>query len=148
MSYVRTPLSCSHTQWNQWMHCNSQKNALVCFIEYCRSHCTETLQWVAKPLCHKRQWTFLLQWSKTLQWNLWSFLIANSLKLDYRYLISIICMLLFTCRIFSAKNLCFSKSASLQQFFSHDERQCSDGILVSFCVIAALFLKLLFFAVN
>jgi len=32
------------------------------------------------------------------------FLIANSLKLDCRYLISIICMHLFTFRIFSANN--------------------------------------------
>jgi len=31
------------------------------------------------------------------------FLIAKSLKLGYRYL-SIICMLLFACRIFSANN--------------------------------------------
>jgi len=26
-------LSCSHTQWNQWKVCNSQKNTLVCFIK-------------------------------------------------------------------------------------------------------------------
>jgi len=32
------------------------------------------------------------------------FLIAKSLKLDYRYLISTICMLLFACRIFSVNN--------------------------------------------
>jgi len=32
------------------------------------------------------------------------FLIAKSLKLDYRYHISIICMLVFACRIFSPNN--------------------------------------------
>jgi len=32
------------------------------------------------------------------------FLIAKSLKLGHRYLISIICMLLLGCRIFSANN--------------------------------------------
>jgi len=32
------------------------------------------------------------------------FLIAKSLKLGHRCLISIICMLLFVCRIFSANN--------------------------------------------
>jgi len=67
-------LSCSHTQRNQWRHYVStskytsvrqinesitskhyvKKNELSCFIKYSRSHCTEILQWVAKPLCHKR----------------------------------------------------------------------------------------------
>jgi len=31
-------LSCSYTQWNQWKHCNSQKSALVCFIEEVTLH--------------------------------------------------------------------------------------------------------------
>jgi len=41
---------------------------------------------------------------KVIAMNLVKFLIAKSLKLDYRYVTSIICMLLFTCRIFSANN--------------------------------------------
>jgi len=90
---------------------------------------------------------------KVIAMKLVKFLNANSLKLGYRYLISIICMFLFTYRIFSANdysnwrrfwrmksrikpnckpsyfisktssvNLRFSKSASLQQFFSHDAK--------------------------
>jgi len=39
---------------------------------------------------------------KVIAMKLAKFLIAKSLKLDHRYLISIIYMLLFTCRIFSA----------------------------------------------
>jgi len=46
-------------------------------------------------------------------------------------------------------NLRFNKSASLQQFLSHFalmmQRQCSDGIMISFCVNAALFLLYAFF---
>jgi len=38
---------------------------------------------------------------KVIAMKLVKFLIAKSLKLDPRYLISIICMLLFGCRIFS-----------------------------------------------
>jgi len=41
---------------------------------------------------------------KVTAMELVKFLIAKSLKLDYRYLFSIICMLVFACRIFSAHN--------------------------------------------
>jgi len=41
---------------------------------------------------------------KVIAMKLVKFLIAMSLKLDHRYFISIICMLLFACRIFSANN--------------------------------------------
>jgi len=41
---------------------------------------------------------------KVIAIKLAKFLIAKSLKLGYMYLISIICMLLFACRIFSANN--------------------------------------------
>jgi len=41
---------------------------------------------------------------KVLQMKLAKFLIAKSFKLGHRYPISIICMLLFACRIFSANN--------------------------------------------
>jgi len=41
---------------------------------------------------------------KVITIKLVTFLIAKSLKLNYRYLVSIICMLLLTCRIFSANN--------------------------------------------
>jgi len=94
------------------------------------------------------------------------FLIAKSLKLNHRYLISIICVLLFACRIFSAtiivieedfwriKNRIVNKAiligrhpvwtyVSANQLLYNNfslmvQRQCSDGIMVSFCVIAAL----------
>jgi len=73
---------------------------------------------------------------KVIAIKLVKFFIAKSLKLDYRYLISIICMLLFTCRIFSvaieedfrqwkvelSQIVNKAKSASLQQFFSHDAK--------------------------
>jgi len=39
---------------------------------------------------------------KIIAMKLAKILVAKSLKLDYRYLISVICMLLFACRIFSA----------------------------------------------
>jgi len=41
---------------------------------------------------------------KVIAMKLVKILIAKSLKLDHRYLITIICMLLFACRIFSANN--------------------------------------------
>jgi len=37
------------------------------FVSLNRSHCTELLQWVAKPLCQKRLWSFFLQWFKSMQ---------------------------------------------------------------------------------
>jgi len=46
-----------------------------------------------------------------LAMKLGKFLIAKSLKLGNRYLISIICMLLIACRIFSANNY------SIEEFF-------------------------------
>jgi len=45
---------------------------------------------------------------KVIAIKLVKFFIAKSLKLNHRYLISIMCMLLFACRIFSAINsTCF-----------------------------------------
>jgi len=41
---------------------------------------------------------------KVIAMKLVKFLIVKSLKLDYRYLISTICMHIFACRIFSANN--------------------------------------------
>jgi len=41
---------------------------------------------------------------KVIAMKLVKFLVAKSLKLDNRYLISIICMLFFTCRIFSVNS--------------------------------------------
>jgi len=57
------------------------------FVSLNRSHCTETLQWVAKSLGQKRQW---------------SFFISKSLKLGHMYLISIICLLVLACSNFLA----------------------------------------------
>jgi len=79
------------------------------FVSLNRPHCTEILSMSCKAIVSKTAVIVFVAMIKVIAVKLVKFLIAKLLKLDHRYLISTICMLLFACRIFSANNIAIEK---------------------------------------